>query len=239
MTPTEIIPRAEVVKATREMMATTGPVVTTATSLIVRDSDSYAVADGLLKQIRAARKTVDARLGTIINPIRSGLDSLYTLRTELDTPLKNAEDQVKGKMKAFQILEDERLREGLKLRALEIEKAKQEAAKLEEKAAKATRPSVKTVLEGKADAAVERVLEAQAVTVAPAPKGTSSSVRKIRRPVIKNLSELVRAAVDGQVPIDIIDINMQAVRAYFRDSPDIVTQWPGVDIIEEVLIVGR
>lgn len=220
-------------------MAANSPIVGMTASLIIVDNTSYAVADSLLKRVREARKVAEKRLNTIIDPIRSGLDSLYALRTELTSPLNKAEEDIKGKMKTFQLEEINRAEKEQQIKEREAEKARQEAAKLEEKAALATRKSVKSVLESKADLALEKALEVEAQIVAPPPRGVSSSVRKVRKATVTNLLELVQAVASGEVPLDILTPDLVMLRSYYKSDPEVVAGWPGVEIVEDVSIVGR
>lgn len=233
----------ELIQTKSEVMAQLPTIQTEVAQLRVVDAESYIVADGLLGRIRANRSIwgkVWARIQEkSIKPIREGLEELYSLNRDVDVPMEKLEERVKLQMKAYKIEEvrqiqarkDEQLREEARL--------KREA---EEKAAAANRATT-AQMRGKLAAASERLAQqaaAVAVEEAPAPvQGSSSGTRPKKKWRIKDMRKFCAAIGDGTLPDDCVAPLNLIMNQYFKDDPVGMAVWPGVEVYDDVQIVGR
>ena len=257
----------ETEKLRSEAVAVIDPVVSTASRSTIADTAGYGLADAFLKKIRAARKQIEDKLGPIIDPIRRGLDELYALKRELDRPLDAAEADIKSKMKAWQVAEtrriadeeaakrreEARLRELAEAKAREEERLRREAEEAQRRADMARTRAAREKLEAEAaelrrqaeaEAAKGRKLDLRAETVATTPieaatKGASSAVRKVKKWRVVDFDLLVAAVAKGKVPTEVLTTNDVAINAVFRDDPDAVAAWPGIETYDDVVIAGR
>lgn len=240
--------------------------VTQLVSLLdVKDQPSYLAADALLSHIKEAMDLVEEKFRPITKPIRDGLDKLYALRREIDTPLKTLETEVKGKMATYQMQERRRIQ------AEEEEnqrRAREEARKLIEEREERLRlealqtlqapvvesylmqgnhhwvpPSTSEPRPGGGSQATflpEQVLVAfLSPPTAPAPSASSSSARFVTRCRVVNMEALVDAALLGFVPLGILSIDQNAMESWFKQQPHLVKSWPGVEVYEDAIISKR
>lgn len=242
MSTYEITP-AQLVKTRREISLISSPALNMAGLLKVTDAVSYSTADDLLRSIRTARKTIELKLNPIIDPIRSGLDLLYTLRREMDGPLEDAEKQVKFKMRTWQLAEARKQAEEAAAQRLEAEKLRAEALAKQQKAEKTKNKLIAERISDEAaflaeaadmtDAAAERTAEAKP-TQAP-----SSSVRAVKKVTVTSLTMLLKGIADGIVPEDVVVIDHARLNKYWREDPETVRTWLGIEVIDDIVIAGR
>lgn len=205
----------------------------------------YHRADQVLHRIKAARKTWSDRMEKIIRPIRQGLDELYGLNREVDKPLEALEETVKSRMKSFKVEELRQLRAAEAERERETARLRREA---EEKAAAALKATT-AQMKGRLQAAATRMVQ-QAMVVeqqeTPAPTiAESSTTRPVQKVRIANLTHFIQGIVDGYVPEDcidnpkVLDALQSKLNAYFKADAEGMKAWPGVEVYEDVQIVGR
>jgi hypothetical protein len=265
--PTENVrPNLELIKA--EAIQTTSHIVTAARGIVIADDKGYNLADAFLAKIRTARKSdVFARLRRIIDPIRAGLDELYAVERGIKEPLDEAEKHVKGKMKAWQLAEQERVRKEVEAqRQEELRQAREAQAKIreyerlqcekeeaEERAQQARTRAARLKAQQEADelqrqqdeaAEAQRKVEAiAAATVAPPivqpVKAASSIVRKTSKVRVIDIVKLAEAVGKGLVPETMIQIDSVQLNLMFKSNREWVSKWPGVEIYEDVEIAGR
>lgn len=259
-------PNLELIKA--EADKAINPIVAAACGLTITDDKSYNLADAFLAKIRTARKSeVFAKLRRIIDPIRAGLDELYAVERGIKEPLDEAEKQVKGKMRAWQVAEAERVRkeeENQRRKQAELdrlareqqwkqEQLQREKEEAEERAQQARTRAARLVAQQQADdlqrqqdeaARAQRKAEAiTAATVTPPivqpVKAASSVVRKTQKCRVVNLVALAEAIGEGLVPDTILQVDSVQLNLMFKHNRQWVSEWPGVEIYEEIDIAGR
>ena len=259
-------PNLELIKA--EADQTISPIVQAARGIVISDDKSYNLADAFLAKIRTARKSdVFARLRRIIDPIRAGLDELYAVERGIKEPLDEAEKHVKGKMRTWQLAEQERVRkeeeaqrrkqEELdrqeRARQREIERIEQEKADAERRAqegrTRASRLQAQQEaddLQRQQDEAAEAQRKADAIAAATVAasivqpvKAASSVVRKTSKVRVVDIVKLAEAVGKGLVPETMIQIDAVQLNLMLKNNREWVREWPGVEIYEDVEIAGR
>ena len=257
----------EIQKTKTEAIAVINPVLSAAAQIAITDSVTYGYADAFLKKIKTAKRGIEDKLSPIIDPIRRGLDELYALKRELDAPLIQAEADVKGKMKVWQLAEaqrvaeeeaarrreDERLRAEAAARQREEERLRMEAENKRRQAEAAGNEAARRSAEiaeaelrarQEAQAAEARRLElaaeaARAKTVVQVVKGASSSARKVRKWRVADMDVFVAAVAAFEIPQNVLAVDATMVNQYFKVNEEIVADWPGVEVYDDIVIAGR
>ena len=212
--------------------------------MVLHSQEDYLAADGLLGRIQTARKWWrDKMYGTKAEPgpipsIRSGLDMLYALTTEVDAPRERLEEGVKGRMRSFklaearaaQAIQDEkdRLAEAAE-RELQALLDKQEAAKTP-----AAKAKVQTAIEEVEQTYIESQ-QPQAEVV----QGAMSTTKKVKKPILKNLYAFYRGLAEGTIPLECAEPKLGVIAKIYRDDPETVAAFPGIHIVDDITIVGR
>lgn len=231
---------AQLVKIRDEGLALASPLQQAITALDVVDAPSYELADALLSRIRLARKRWKERVEPIIRPIKAGLDALYALNRDIDTPLANGEAAVKGKMRDYKLLEAQRAREEQMAKEREAQRLRDEAEAKERAAATARTAKMREALTEKA-----RAIAAQAEDVETAPLSAApvlverSTTRIVRKPTVTDVQAFARGIGAGLIPAECVAVVNKMLVDCYRQDPGTVAQWPGVVIVEDVQIVGR
>lgn len=234
-----------------------------ATAVVIADQSGYHNADLILFKIRSARRSVasliELRLDTIIKPIRAGLDKLYEARrqllVDLDSPLEKAEKQVKQKMAAWQESERRKREEAERLKREEEDRVRREQERIERERQEAERKASEArTKQQRAEAAereralreqqeeLERQRQASAAAAPPPPKlvkAAGSRVTVVKHWRIKNQQEFIAAIATGSIPFIAVRPHIEVIDAIFKQEPDTVSAWPGVEIYEETRISGR
>lgn len=230
---------AQLAKRKQEGLKLVMPLTEAVQALTVADASGYQEADALLARVRTARKTWADKMEPIIRPIRQGLDNLYALNREVDKPLAQLEEMVKDEMKRF------KLEEARQLRAADEEREKEQAriqAEIDAKAKAELSAKTKPMKERLAAArqALETKLEDTLLTPVQQPvRADSSSTRPVKKWRIKDLEAFVAGVVEGTVPLVYIHVNEVGMNRLFKDFPDSVKAMPGVEVYDDVQIVGR
>lgn len=211
----------------------------------ISNRGELAVADELFGRIQKARKVWKLKMyGTTAKPgpipsIRSGLDQLYELNREVDKPLEVLETKVERAMKAFHLAE---LREA---QAEEQAKRDREAEaqrvidELERKKALLRTPAAQAKMESQILDKVQELEEIQQEE-APEPVELANSAPRPRKvPALISLSDVCQGIVDGVIPEDVVSLNWVKLRAYYKSDPDAVATFPGIELQDDITIVGR
>lgn len=204
-----------------------------------------AVADELFGRIQKARKTWKLKMyGTKDKPgpipsIKSGLDQLYELNREVDRPLEALETKVESAMKGYHLL---KLQER---RAEEQAKADREAEtqrvlyELERKKQALRTPHAQAKVEAQILEVAAELDEIQQEE-APAPVESEHSTGRARKiPVLLSVTDVAQGVLDGMIPEDCLTVNMVKVRAYYKEDPAAVALFPGIELQDDISIVGR
>lgn len=259
-------PNLELIKA--EADKAINPIVAASRSLVITDDKSYNLADAFLAKIRGARKSdVFTRLRRIIDPIRAGLDELYAVERGIKEPLDEAEKQVKGKMRQWQLAEQERVRQEElaqqrkqaeldrqeRMRERELARLQCEKEEAEHRAqegrTRATRLQAQqeaNELQRRQDEAAEAQRKADAIAaanvavpIAQPVKAASSVVRKTMKVRVVDIVKLAEAVGKGLVPETMIQVDAVQLNLMFKNNREWVSEWSGVEIYEDVEIAGR
>lgn len=219
-----------------EVLAVLPSLQTEAQELVVSDPDSYAYADSLLGRLGTMRRSWgivwDRIQEKTIKPIRSGLDELYKMNREITEPLDALDSTVKGKMKAFK--EKERL-ELARAKATQEEEERKIQRELDLKIAQENAAKTSAMRE-RLRVAREKVEEQLASVEASKPeevRGVSSTTRTKPAWRIVNM-ELFAAENHGLCLVDTVRMNK-----LFKEHPETVAQMQGVEVFDDVSIVGR
>lgn len=228
--------------------------------LTITSATGYLDGDELLGRIRNARAKWAQLMEPISGPNERALKELKeqakaikALDAEVDGPLGILEAQVKAEMRAFKLEEPRQLHAAEEEQRRESDRLRREAEEVarREQAAK-TAPM-------RAKLAEKRVaLETQAAHVEADPdvnlhpvRGGSSSSRRVRRVTITNLPAFLTALKPyeprgglyefGHPPLSVVDVAslQSAVTAIYRSQPKLVETWPGVEIVDDIVIAGR
>lgn len=222
-------------KARDEGLALIDPLQTAVAEMTITTEDEYLVADAMLGRIQAARKRWSARIGKIIDPLWEALKSGRELKNEVDKPLETLEGQVKASMRTFKLAEARRIQAAADEEArLRDEAAEKERAEDAAKTApmKARLAQAREKLEAKA----EEKAEEQAPVIASA-----STTRMTTKWRVLDQTAFIRGVLDQKIPGMALAINQVGVNQIFKakGGHDIVRAWPGVEVYDDIDIVGR
>ena len=210
---------------------------------VVETEDDYLEADSSLTRILQARKRWKLRMygeknDGIIPNIRKGLDQLYALFAEVDKPLEQTEGAFKRAMAAFKDRERRLIEETRRVQEAEAARLRQQAEDLraKEEAAK-TRQMRERLAEAR------RVTEAQAEAAeeveAPLPVQGRTGTRTIKAWRIIDMVAFIQGAASGTIPGWAVAAATVEINKAFRNDPDSLKLWPGVEVYDETQIVGR
>lgn len=207
----------------------------------------YQAADEVLGKVITARKWWKLKMyGDKTSPgpipsIKSGLDMLYALNREVDSPLDAMETGLKARMRAFKQLELDQLRvaEAERLAAeAEAEEALLEASRREELA---RTPAAKAKAAEAMEEAEVAYVETQTSRAVPV-QASNSSTRIPKKPVIQTTADLMAFCLgiaEGDIPSELVEVKQGMLNKLYKDDPETVAAFPGVTIIDDIQIVGR
>lgn len=231
-------PKQQLSKELEVIKLETAPVVTQASALLIQTPQQYALADSLLSKIVTARKGIKTRLSKILDPLKEALKEMQGLMGEVDNPLATAEITVRERMKGFKMEELRQEQERLRLKQAEEDRLRREARAKEEAAAKAKTDTMKKRLEAQA---AELETKADLVDAAPitAPvKVAHSSTRTVKVAVVEDLGAVLQGVLAGEIPEEVVAVDLTRVRAYLKAQPLYVAKWPGIKIVDDIQVVA-
>jgi hypothetical protein len=216
--------------------------------LQVVDAESYEEADQILNKVQTARKKwnaemygADGKSGPIPS-IRTGLDALYALNRKIDKPLELLEASIKSKMQAFKLEEARQLRAAQDAREAETRRLaalEQEALR---KAAEAPTPQLAGRFVKQAEHAAI-ALEVAQEQPAPQPvQAFNSATRTVKKWRLANPLAFAKAVADGTYDTGYVGVSEDAVRLFnemLRTDPEGLGAYPGIEVYEDIRIVGR
>lgn len=219
-----------------EAMAILPTLQTEVEDLIVLDEDGYRYADSLLGRLGVARRSWNLVWDRIqektIKPIRSGLDELYKMNREVTEPLDALDSTVKSRMKAFKVEEQRVLAKAKAAQEEEERKAQAEVARKQAQEEAARTAPMREKLRLAREKAEEKL--AQVENSAPQEvRGVSSSTRSKATWRIVNMEEFA-AENHGLCLVDTVRMNK-----LFKEHPETVAQMAGVEVYDDISIVGR
>lgn len=238
MTP-EVLP-INVEATKREVAISTAPVILRAKALQVTDAPSYALADALLSRLRDARKQVKARIATVLDPINQARAAILTLSHDLDDPLEAAELRIRTGMQEFKRLEMRQAQEAERRRQEEEEALRKEAADKHMKQLAAKTEPMRQRLAAQRAELEEKADNVVAAPVLPPVKAAHSSTRTVKKWRVTNEIALLREAADpeGSVPENVMMVDPSILNQWLKEAPEVLATWPGVELYDDVVIVG-
>lgn len=209
------------------------------TPLDLQTEEDYQEADRRLSVIRRARAEWRDRLQRVVKPIREGLDELYALGRDVDKPMEAMEGAYREGMQAYKMRELQAIREAERKKQEEEAQAVREAEEAMRKAEAARTAQLREKLQKQAMKAIERVDEIT-YRVDPTPvRAASSTTRVIKTPIVVDLNAFLSGIIVGEIPADLVAVQGRVLSAAYKEDPQSVLSWPGVEIQEEIQVVGR
>jgi hypothetical protein len=223
----------------KETLALATPLRSAVDDLEVTTEEEYQIADGYLSRIADAQRAVKAKIDPITKPVeqsikllKQSIDAAKKLEKEALAPLQALEAGVKSKMRDFKIEETRRLRES-EAERLRIENEIAEQLRREEQARTAP---MRARAAQKREELEQQYVEQETPTKVMA---ASSSARVSRKPAILSLKAFLKGIADGFVPEECIEVKPGVLQRYYKDDPEGVESWPGVQIVDDVVIAKR
>jgi hypothetical protein len=239
VTPTKAITLPTKLPTKDEGLQLVQPLQDAVKALHILSEEHYQEADRLLARVTTAKRVWDEKMEPIIRPIRQGLDNLYALNREILKPLDQMAEDIKNEMKTFKRKELQALQEASRKKAEEEERLRREAQEKEEAAERAKTPQMRGKLQAQAERAQQQA-EAVAQTAIPAPvRAEASSVRPVRKVRVADLNAFLRGIIDGYIPSEAVSVAQPVLNQAFKDDPDGMQAWPGVEVYDDIQIVGR
>ena len=209
-------------------------------ALEVKTDEDYEAADELLTRVRQAVAKWENKINPVIEPQRKALDAAYKLKNEFLHPLQAMEKAIKGEMATYKRLQLERVREAEAARQQEIDRLQREADIRAQQFKVAKTSPMKERLRQQREALAEQIAEKEQESVTATPiKVAGSQVRQKKKAEVHDIKAFMLAVVAGKIPLDLIEVNTSQLRLQFTAQPAIVSQWPGVKIVDDIVIAGR
>lgn len=241
MAPKAVTPttRVDPQKIQQEGLQLLTPIQAEVVALHVRTAEDYLAADGVLHRIRVARKTWGDRMEKIIRPIRTGLDEVYKLNRDVDRPMEVLESRVKDAMKMFKLAEQRALQAAEDARRAEEDRLRREAEEKRQAAEHATTAQMRDKLTAQAQRAEAQSETAAQEELPEAVHGMSSTTRPLKKVRVTDLTAFLQGIIDGYIPDDYVAIIQSKLNTALREDPEGMKAWPGVEVYDDVQIVGR
>lgn len=221
-------------------------------ALEVLTAEDYEEADRLLSRVQVARKSWAAEMyGPESDPkkqtgpipsIRRGLDQLYALNRKIDQPLEALETSIKGKMKSFKLEEQRQLQAAERAKQDEIDRKQREADALTAKALSAATPQLAGRFANQASRLDDQIEEVKATPLAAPVQGFSSQVRTKKKWRVAKMSDFLTACLDGTLGLEWATISPEGkatLDQVLKDDPDSLAAYPGIEVYDDINIVGR
>jgi hypothetical protein len=212
-----------------------------AQSVTVTDEASYQLADSLLARISTARADWKADTATVLDPINAARTAAMELRAKYDGPLKLGEDRLREGMRQFRLSENRRIQQEEEKKRQEQLRQDREAEEKRQAAENARTPQMKGKLLAEAARLEERADLTAAAPISRPVQAAHSGQRVTRKCRMKDgqWRQILKGILDGVIPADVVSIQDSTINAYFKSAPAEVSQWPGVEVFDDVDIVRR
>lgn len=222
-----------------EGLALVSPFKSDIEDLTIEGDEDYQKADYLLSRVGGAIKTWEAKMEKIIRPVRQGLDASYELRREVLAPMQELDKMIREKMRVFKVEERRVLLLAENKRLAEEQRLKDEAAAKERAAQTAVTPQ----LRGRLAAQAERLTEQAHVVAAqetPAPVQAARSSERVPEKVrVHDLGLYIQGILDGTIEPEAVTVDQVWLNKQWKEKPEEVLTWPGVEKYEDLQIVRR
>lgn len=199
----------------KEVETTAVALASTVADIVVKDSETAAIADTYSKDIRAAIKRVEGFFDPMCDAANKAHKMLTTKRGQVLAPLKTALKANDGKIVEWARVEDEK-------RRVETEKARREAEKIEED--RRLELAVEAADAGDTELADEFLsapVNIPASSVGPPPIKTEiKGLFDHWYAEVTNIDLLVRAWLGGGVPREAIQANESFLNKHAKDHKE-------------------
>lgn len=235
----EVVGTQTLVKARTEGTSLINPLKREVENVTITDAADYAAADQLLSRIMSANKAWQGKVNPIIKPVYDALQLLYALKNDFKEPLDDYEKIVKAKMKTYKLEEARLLRAEEEERQRRIDESNRISREKEEAAAKARTKQMREKLTTQSAEAAQTASTLEIQGPAEAVRVEGSTVRTKRKAEVTDLKAFLRGILTGEIPDDLITINQVELNSAYRIDAKIVSEWPGISIVEDIDITGR
>lgn len=184
-------------------------------AILLQTEEDYQNADAIINQVGRVRRMWADRMEPIIRPISDGLQRLYALRRDVDTPLNNIEKEVKAAMKQYKLAEAARIVEEVEEQPTSLD--------IESMMAAAPRPI-------QADATTDRKVKKWRGDLEEFIIELAADLKKAR----KHKSTVVHPN------LALIGFNEKAINTLMREQgPEVIDEIPGLETYDDIEIVRR
>lgn len=233
---------AIVAKARKEGLSVIPSLKEEVDSLAIAGEADYLQADTLLTDIARARKTWTAKLAPIRDPLKETVKAAKQaqkaaddLFKEVDDPLAALETQVRLSMKAYKVEE---------LRQIQAKQDEQARIQREiDRAAEVEAYGRTSAQRAKATATREALEEQQAEVFeeTPTPVQAEGSGNRVAKKIrASDPAKLLRFIADNYEDLqDCAEVVQSALNRRFKEDPEGMASWPGVEIYDDVTIVRK
>lgn len=228
-------------KASEQATTKNHPLIEKVNELQITSNEGFLVADGMLGQISVALKSWKEDIDPILKPQKEALAAAQALDRKVRQPLEGAEEIIKRKMKEWK-LQELRL-----LQAAEDEKEKaaqllrDQAAEQARRATSAATPQLRARLENRRKELERQAEEVEQQETQELTRGSESGARtkfKWRLTDIKVFATFISAHQGGSLA-GLIEVNEKAMNEMFKNFPEQVMEFPGIEVYEDLDIVRR
>lgn len=216
-------------KASTEAVAKLGALQVQAKTITkITTDDEYLEVDKIRGEVDAYLKWWEPQYREVKDPLlqaTQALDKMNRTMTQPALTMKAAitglmADYKRGQLRAKQEAEQEEL---------------ERAEALRRQAEKVKAPALKAKLEAEAVQAQE---VAQQIAEVQTVQGNLTHDRIVKKWRITSLRQLLAGIMAGDVPEDVLLINEVQMNSYFKEDAKTFSEFPGVEIYEDVQIIG-
>lgn len=194
--------------------------------LQVVDQPTFKAICEFREVLKAIQKEIDEAFDPIISKAHQAHKEACAQKKKAEGPILEAKKIIEPKISQY-LDEQERIRKQEELRLAEIARKAEEEAKLSEAAAYEAAGDKET-----AEEIINEPIKAQAFVLPKATLNTGINMRETWSAEVTSLTELVRAAANGIIPIQAVEGNMQFLNSEARGQKD-KWNWPGVKAISK------
>lgn len=246
MTPTTAVRTTELQAIKLEINTSAAILAKGVHTLTITDGASYAKADFLLTQVGTLRKRLAERVTKITAPLKEALSKVKeSMREmdgfvlEIDHPLETYETRIRTAMSDYRKLERQKIQAEEEARRVEDKRLAEAQAEALAREAAAKTEAMRQRLAIKRQE-IEQKREEVAATPIDAPvKVAGSTTRVIWKAHVTDTKALRAAVVAGKVPEDVCPVDLLALNRLAKANHEIVAQYPGVEVYEDVTIVRK
>lgn len=205
-------------------------------SLSVTTPEEYEAADEILRGIKKARAQWDAMIEPVLKPLREAKSNADKLKRDVDAPLAQLEEQVKGHMRHFKLEEQRQLAAAQRKVDEEQAKLAAEEEALAERELKARTSQMRERLAKQREVVAEK---AAAIETPIETKGANSQARRVRTWKLVDQNAAMQAQIAGKIP-EVFSLSASLMNQQLREHGlETICKWPGFEMEEDIIIAGR